>query len=121
MTGEHMSSADVMFESPMTNTCITQIKSTGPGEAVFMQVNGGDLRNGGGGPTVATGLYNQWLNLKVAIDPATRVTRVWINNCLKDTGTTSPDTGTWYFKNGVYGCNAAICRDHFTNIHHYSK
>jgi hypothetical protein len=71
----------------MTNTCITQIKSTAPGEAVFMQVNGGDIRNGGGGPTVATGFCGKWFNLKVAINPATLVTQVWVNNCLKDTGT----------------------------------
>ena len=30
--------------------------------------------------------------------------------------------GHFYFKNGVYGCAAASgCRDHYENIHPYSK
>jgi hypothetical protein len=43
--------------------------------------------------------------------------RTWVNNCL--IGTTKAPTGpdpNWYFKNGVYTCNASICRDHFKNI-----
>jgi hypothetical protein len=116
-TGEHMWDADMMFESPLTHTCVMQIHNVQASIAAYMQVNQGDMRNAAGGGTILTGYYNKWFNMKVAFNPQTHQVRTWINNCLKET-TTAPTgpTPDWYFKNGVYTCDASICRDHFKNI-----
>jgi hypothetical protein len=116
-TGEHMWDADMMFESPLTHTCVMQIHNVQDSIAAYMQVNSGDMRNAAGGGTLITGYYDKWFNMKVAFDPQTHQVRTWINNCLKET-TTAPTgpTPDWYFKNGVYTCDATICRDHFKNI-----
>jgi hypothetical protein len=116
-TGERMWEADMMFESPLNHTCIMQIHNVGAAIAVYLQVNAGDVRNAAGGTTFLKGYYDKWFNLKVAFNPDTLTARVWVNNCLM--GTTKAPRGpdpNWYFKNGVYTCNAPICRDHFRNI-----
>jgi len=116
-TGERMWEADMMFESPLTHTCVMQIHNVGAAIAAYMQVNNGELRNAAGGGTFLKGYYNKWFNMKVAFDPDTLQVRTWVNNCL--IGTTKAPKGpdpNWYFKNGVYTCDASICRDHFKNI-----
>jgi hypothetical protein len=119
--GEHMWSADMMFEAPLTHTAVMQIHSTGQPIAAYFQVNNGDMRNAAGGGTVLTGAYGKWFNLKVAFDMQTHQVRTWINNCLKETTNAPTGATTWYFKNGVYTCNAMICRDHYKNIHLYQR
>jgi hypothetical protein len=116
-TGERMWEADMMFESPLTHTCVMQIHNVGAAIAAYMQVNNGDMRNAAGGGTVLTNYYNKWFNMKVAFNPDTHTVRTWVNNCLIATtkAPNGPDPN-WYFKNGVYTCNATICRDHFKNI-----
>jgi hypothetical protein len=116
-TGERMWEADMMFESPLTHTCVMQIHNVGAAIAAYMQVNNGDLRNAAGGGIFLTGYYNKWFNMKVAFNPDTLQVRTWVNNCLIATtkAPKGPDPN-WYFKNGVYTCNATICRDHFKNI-----
>ncbi len=47
--------------------------------------------------------------------------RIFIDNCLKETSHAPKGTPYWYFKNGVYTCNASICRNHYKNIHLYEK
>ena len=121
-TGERMWEADMMFESPLTHTCVMQIHNVGAAIAAYMQVNDGDLRNAAGGGTFLTGYYDKWFNMKVAFNPDTLQVRTWVNNCL--IGTTRAPKGpdpNWYFKNGVYTCNASICRDHFKNIRFWKR
>jgi hypothetical protein len=52
--------------------------------------------------------------------------QIYINNCLQITYTGPRGDGHFYFKNGVYGCFSATgktagCRDHYKNIHLYTK
>src|SRR5205814_6605421 len=50
-TGERMWEADMMFESPLTHTCVMQIHNVGAAIAAYMQVNNGELCNAAGGGT----------------------------------------------------------------------
>lgn len=52
----------------------------------------------------------------------TREVKVYIDNCLMLT-TVTTQTGQFYFKNGVYGCEATatICRANFKNITLWKK
>jgi hypothetical protein len=121
-TGERMWEADMMFEAPLTHTCVMQIHNVGAAIAAYMQVNDGELRNAAGGGTFLKGYYDKWFNMKVAFNPDTLQVRTWVNNCL--IGTTKAPKGpdpNWYFKNGVYTCNASICRDHFKNIRFWKR
>jgi hypothetical protein len=120
-TGEHIWSADMMFESPLTHTCVMQIHNVTAAIAAYFQVNNGDMRNAAGGGTIITGSYGKWFNMKVHFNTQTLEVKTYINNCLK--GTTKAPTGQpfWYFKNGVYTCNAMICRDHYKNVHLYQR
>jgi hypothetical protein len=119
-TGEHLFSADVLYESPMTHTCIFQVKNAGPPTGVYLRVDQGDLHQLGDSPFL-TGMYDKWFNLKVAFDTTTATGRVWINNCLKATVHVPRGDGAWYFKNGTYTCDAPICRDRFKNIRLYQR
>jgi hypothetical protein len=120
-TGEHLWSADMMFEAPLTHTAVMQIHNVTSAIAAYFQVNDGDMRNAAGGGTVLTGAYGKWFNLKVAFNTQTHEVRTWINNCLKGTTKAPAGSPNWYFKNGVYTCNAMICRDHYKNIHLYQR
>jgi hypothetical protein len=120
-TGEHMWSADMMFESPLTHTAVMQIHNVEAAIAAYFQVNNGDMRNAAGGGTVITGYYNKWFNLKVAFNTQTLEVKTYINNCLKATTKAPRSSPNWYFKNGVYTCNAMICRDQYKNVHLYQK
>jgi hypothetical protein len=118
----HLFSADMMFESPSNHTTIFQVHTTASGAGpVYLRVDDGDIHPLNGGVFVS-GLYDKWFNLKVAIDPATLQATIWINNCQKLKGVIGPrGDGVNYFKNGVYTCTSASCRDHYKNIHLYQK
>lgn len=120
-TGERIWDGNVMYESPSSQACIMQVKGEAPigGEAVYLQVNGGNLRNSVQ-KAFLTNSYDKWMNIKTAYNTATRVGRVWVNNCLLYT-TTYSTANTWYFKNGTYGCNASICKTHFKNIRFWQR
>jgi hypothetical protein len=120
-TGEHIWSADVLFESPLNHTCIEQIHNVVGAIATYWRVEGGRMFNLVTGKTILTDYYDKWFNMKVAFDTQTREVKVYVNNCLEETSTAPKGTPYWYFKNGVYTCNATICRDHYKNIHLYEK
>jgi hypothetical protein len=119
-TGEREWEADVLVDSPTTHSCIMQVKSDSPSaEALYLQVDNGHLQNSVG-PVIAQNVMDHWFHLNVAYDTATGTGRVWMNNCLIFT-TTYKATQTWYFKNGVYGCDPMICRSHFQNIRFWQR
>jgi hypothetical protein len=119
-TGTHMWTGDVMFEM-VQDTCIMQIHNVVGSIAAYYRVLNGRTFNLGTGTTIMMGNYNTWFNLKVSFNMQTLQVNTWVNNCLKDTHTSPGGTPNWYFKNGVYTCQAAMCRDHFKNIHLYQK
>jgi hypothetical protein len=120
-TGEREWEGDVLVDSPTDHACIMQVKTDTPNghEAIYLDVYKGNLLNGPG-PVVATNVLGQWMHLNVAYNTATRVARVWLNGCLVFTRT-HPVDALWYFKNGVYGCDSAICRSHFQNIRFWQR
>jgi hypothetical protein len=121
-TGVRIWSADVMFESPLNDTCVMQIHNVVGAIAAYYRVIGGRMFNLGTGQTVLTDYYNKWFNFKVVFDMGTRQVNAYVNNCLKETHTApAGPTPNWYFKNGTYTCQASICRDHFKNVHLYQK
>jgi hypothetical protein len=120
-SGEHMWSADVMFET-VSKTCIMQIHNVNPAIAMYMRVQGDRMFNLSTGKTFLTNYNNKWFNLKVALNTRTRQVRIFINNCLKETSQ-APASGTpdWYFKNGTYTCDSGTCRANFKNLHLYKR
>ena len=120
-SGEHMWSADVMYET-VSKTCIMQIHNVNPAIAMYMRVQGDRMFNLSTGKTFLTSYNNKWFNLKVALNTRTRQVRIFINNCLKETSQ-APSSGTpdWYFKNGTYTCDSGTCRANFKNLHLYRK
>jgi hypothetical protein len=118
--GERMWEADVMVDPPTTHSAIMQVKSNDGGrEAIYLQIDDGHLQNSVG-PVIAKDVVGHWFHLNVAYNATTRVGRVWMNNCLIFTTTHATDA-TWYFKNGVYGCDPVTCESHFKNVHVYKK
>jgi hypothetical protein len=121
-TGTRIWSADIMFESPLNDTCVMQIHNVVGAIAAYYRVIGGRMFNLGTGQTVLTDYYNKWFNFKVVFNMQTLQVNAYVNNCLKETHTApNGPTPNWYFKNGVYTCQATICRDHFKNLHLYQQ
>jgi hypothetical protein len=127
-TGMRMWNADVFLESNADGAAIMQIHTTTTGGGpVGLRLGGGNLVNNGAltvvtGSSVPGGIVNTWFNMKVALNVATLQVQIYVNNCLKSTYTGARGDGHFYFKNGVYGCNAAAgCHDHYKNIHLYTK
>jgi hypothetical protein len=120
-SGERMWEADVLVDAPTSHSCIMQVKSNDSGahEAIYLQVDNGHLQNGVG-PVISNNVVGHWFHVNVAYNAATRVARVWINDCLVFTRT-HPVAATWYFKNGVYGCDPATCESHFKNIRFWRR
>jgi hypothetical protein len=120
-SGERMWEADVLVDAPTSHSAVMQVKSNDPGahEAIYLQVDNGHLQNGVG-PTIANNIVGHWFHANVAYNANTRVARVWINNCLVFTRT-HPVAATWYFKNGVYGCDPVSCESHFKNVHFWRR
>jgi hypothetical protein len=124
-TGERMMEADVLVDSPTDTSCITQVKSDDANvhEALYLRVVNGDLRNvqhSGPEVPIAANVVGRWFHLNVAYDATTLVGRVWLDRCLIYTRT-QPVAGTFYFKNGNYGCTSSICRSHFQNIRFWER
>jgi hypothetical protein len=119
-TGEHIWSADVMFESP-SKTCVEQIHNVVGAIAVYLRVQGNRMFNLSTGKTILTDYEKKWFNLKVAFDTKSRQVRTYVNNCLKETSTAPSGTPFWYFKHGVYTCDSGTCRSSYKNIHLYQK
>jgi hypothetical protein len=121
-SGEHLWSADVLLDSPLSKTCIMQIHNVEATIAVYLRVVDGRMFNLSTGKTILPSSYGTWFNLKVAFDTRTRQVRTYLNNCLKETSTApGGSTPNWYFKHGVYTCDSGTCRDHYKNIHLYQK
>jgi hypothetical protein len=120
-SGEHIWSADVMFET-VSRTCIMQIHNVNPAIAMYMRVQGNRMFNLSTGTTILTSYNNKWFNLKVALNTRTLQVRIFVNNCLKETSR-APSSGTpdWYFKHGTYTCDSGTCRANFKNIHLYRR
>jgi hypothetical protein len=120
-SGERMWEADVLVDAPTSHSAIMQVKTDDPGghEAIYLQVKDGNLENGGG-PVIAKNVVGHWMHINVAYNTATRVARVWINKCLVFTRK-HPVAATWYFKNGIYNCDPAMCQSHFKNIHFFRR
>jgi hypothetical protein len=121
-SGEHIWSADVMFESP-SRTCIFQIHNVNSPIAIYLRVQGDRMFNLSTGKTILTGYTGKWFNLKVAFNIQTRQVRTYVNNCLKETSS-APNTASvnlWYFKHGTYTCDSGTCRSSYKNVHLYQK
>ncbi len=121
-TGEHLWSADVLLDAPLSRTCIMQIHNVVGAIAVYYRVVDGRMFNLATGKTILTNSYGKWFNLKVAFNTQTLRVRTFVNNCLKETSQAPHGpTPDWYFKNGVYTCDSGTCRDHFKNVHLYKN
>ena len=117
----HMWSADMLVESPSDHVTVMQVHTTASGSGpVYLRVDGGAIHPLNG-DVFYSGLYDKWINMKVAFDPSTLKSTVYINNCAKQTFSGPAGDMTNYFKNGVYTCSSSICKDHFKNIHLYTK
>jgi hypothetical protein len=119
-TGEHIFSADVMFEST-SRTCITQIHNVVGAIAIYLRVLGNRLFNLASGQTILTDQMGKWFNLKVYFNTQTLEVKTYVNNCLKATSTAPKGTPYWYYKHGVYTCDSGTCRSNYKNIHFYQK
>jgi hypothetical protein len=127
-TGKRLYSADMLITSSAVGSAIMQIHTTASGGGpIGLRINGGNMVNNGSltvvqGSSVPGGLVNKWFNFKASFDTATRQVQIFINNCLKSTYTGARGDGKYYFKNGVYFCDAGSgCRTHFKNVHLYEK
>ena len=119
-TGEHIWSADVMYESP-SKTCVEQIHNVVGAIAVYLRVIGDRMFNLSTGKTILTGSTGKWFNLKVYFDTKTRQVKTYVNNCLKETSTAPSGTPFWYFKHGVYTCDSGTCKSNYKNIHLWER
>jgi hypothetical protein len=121
-TGRKMWTGDVLVESPSTPTTIFQVHTTATGAGpVYIRVAKGDMSEING-QVLARGVYDKWINLKVAFEAATSTATIYVNNCQKLVLPNSrPGSRDFYFKNGVYTCTSTICRDHYKNIHLYQR
>jgi hypothetical protein len=118
----HMWSADMMFETPLDHCTIMQVHTTTRGAGpVYLRVDKGAIHPLNR-PNFVTDLNDKWFNIKVAFDPTTLESTIWINNCEKVRGVIGPrGNSIFYFKNGTYTCPGTICKDHYKNIHLYQK
>jgi hypothetical protein len=128
-SGMRMYSADMLIERSAVGSAIMQIHTTSAGGGPIglrIQGNGNMVNNGSltvvNGSTVPGGLVDKWFNFKASLDTASLEVKIYINNCLKSTYKGNRGDGHFYFKNGVYFCDAGGgCRTHFKNVHFYKK
>jgi hypothetical protein len=122
--GLHVWEADVLIDPGTEKTAIMQVKTNTGGEAIYAQVKNGNLfQVSGGGGLVLRNAIGRWFHMACAYDPASGVSRVWVNGQLVSTGHYPRRAGTvWYFKNGVYynGGGNAKSEAHFKNIQFWS-
>jgi hypothetical protein len=121
-TQPHMWEADMKFDAPLDHTTIMQVHTTADGAGpVYLRVDAGAIHPLNG-PNFVTGLNDKWFNIKVAFDPMTLSTTIWINNCQRLQGVIGPrGDSVFYFKNGAYTCPGTVCRDHYKNMHLYQR
>jgi hypothetical protein len=123
--GLHIWEADVLVDAGTEKTAIMQVKSDNGGrEAIYAQVVHGNLYNvSGGGGLVLSNVLGRWFHMACAYDPASGVSRIWVNGQLVSTGHyPRPASTIWYFKNGVYynGGGNLKSEAHFKNIQFWS-
>jgi len=100
-----MYSADMFLESNADGSVIFQLhtEATGIGP-VYLSVSGGNLTNGTGGSVAISGSSatggsaDNWFNLKVAFDSATKQAKLYVNNCLIKTVSGLGGDGRFYFQ-----------------------
>jgi hypothetical protein len=120
-TGEHIWSADMMYEH-VDKTCVMQIHNEVGNYATYLRIVGDQMFDLKTRKTVTTGMANKWFNMKVAFNTQTLDVRIFINNCLKFSAKSPKGpTPNWYFKHGVYTCESGTCRSHYKNMHLYQK
>ena len=114
---EHMWEGDIMFEPGTEHTCLMQIKSNTGGEAVYLQIENGDVYNDSDHKHVLlTDAAGKWFHVLSAYNPTAATARIWINGELKLTRHYERPLDTvWYFKNGVYNA-AGSSKAHFKNL-----
>ena len=123
-TGERMWSADVKLERNLDRSVIMQVHTTATGIGpVYLHVEGNRLAGSSiQSSDIPGGMFDNWFNMKVAINAATTESKIYINNCLESTQRGTRGDGVNYFKMGVYHCErAALCRDHFKNVRLYRR
>jgi hypothetical protein len=119
--GEHMWSADVMYEH-VDKTCIMQLHNEVGNYATYLRITGDMMFDLATRKTVLQGFVNKWFNMKVVFNTATLDVKIYINDCLKFSAKSPKGpTPNWYFKHGVYTCESGTCRSHYKNIHVYQR
>jgi hypothetical protein len=123
-TRDNMWTGDIWFSAGTQKTAIMQIKSNTGGEPIYLQVTtSGTIRNNGDGTPLATGMAETWFNWKAHFNPATGVSKAYINDQLKKTRQYNTGARDWYFKNGTYnnGRPAGFSEARFRNIQFWRK
>ncbi len=128
--GQHMFDADVYIPTGVSVTTVMQILRVGggapgtPATDLMLNVfnlNGGSLHPSySSRPSLKTGLYNTWFNLKVAHNASTGQIQIFIDNQLKLT-TTDNGPATRHFKNGVYHHGDSRAEARFKNIRYWVR
>jgi hypothetical protein len=126
-TGQHMWDGDLYVPSGTNGATVMQIlrvkHPAGTPATDFMinavNQNGGTLRYYDG-TVLRTGVYNTWLNLKVAHNATTGRIQVYLNDQL---ALTVDDRGpaTRHFKNGVYHHGSGRAEARFRNLHYWTR
>ncbi len=101
---EHMWEADVFVEPGTDHTCVMQVKSNTGGEAIYLQVQNGNLYNDNSTKTPAVKDFTgKWFHVVSDYNPTSGDGRVWVDGKLVITRNYKRPLDTqWYFKNGVY-------------------
>ncbi|MGH8795247.1 MAG: cinnamyl alcohol dehydrogenase [Stackebrandtia sp.] len=126
-TGEHMWDADVYVPSGVDGPCVAQIlrvrRPDGtPSTDIQLRaynLDGGTLRRYSSGEVVATGIYDTWLNVKMAHNAGAGSVDVFVND---EHRLTVDDRGPAdrHFKNGVYG-GVGRMEARFRNIRYWTR
>jgi hypothetical protein len=126
-SGNHMWDGDVFLVSGTNAASVMQVfgaEGRSTATMIFgMSASGGSLRRYDvAAETIATNVYDTWLNLKVAHDANGNVIRTYVNNVLRRTDADHGNS-THYFKNGVYGQSGASSRMEcrFRNLKYWKR
>lgn len=128
-TGSHMWDADVYIPSGTDGATFAQIlrgihPEGTPATDIMLNAyegNGGTMRRYDG-TVLRTGIYNTWINVKIAHQASTGTgsIKVYLDNSLV---MTVADRGpaTRYFKNGVYNHGSGRAEARFRNIKYWTR
>jgi hypothetical protein len=126
-SGQHMWDGDIYVPSGTNGATVMQIlrvkHPSGTPATDFMinaiSQNGGTLRYYDG-TVLRTGIYNTWLDLKVAHNATTGRIQVYLNEQLV---LTVNDRGpaTRHFKNGVYHHGGGRAESRFRDLHYWTR